>query len=102
MRGQLKLIELEDVLCLIAEHKYVTVLHRGGQTLIEDSLKSLENEFPEHFLRVHRRALVGIAHIAGLGKNEEGQAVIRLHNNEQELVISRRNLSAVRKLLKKL
>jgi len=102
VRGQLKLIELEDVFCLIAEHKYVTVTHRDGETLIEDSLKSLEAEFREHFLRVHRRALVGIRHIAGLGKNEDGQTVIRLHETDHELVISRRNLSAVRKTLKQL
>ncbi len=102
VRGALELVEIDDVLCLIAEHKYVTVVHRNGETIVEESLKALEAEFPDRFLRIHRNALVGIQHIAGLGKNDNGQAIIRLHRSQRELEISRRNLSAVRKALKQL
>src|SRR5690606_41220464 len=45
--GSLRLIPLEDVHFLQAEEKYVVVGHAGGEHLIEESLKSLEEERSE-------------------------------------------------------
>ena len=58
MSDRLQLVPVEEVRYLKAEHKYVTVGHPDGQLLIEDSLSSLEEEFGERFLRVHRNALI--------------------------------------------
>jgi two-component system response regulator AlgR len=49
--GQLKLIPVEDVNYFQADQKYVCVHHGGGQDLIDDSLKSLEEEFGDDFVR---------------------------------------------------
>ena len=43
---------------LQAEEKYVVVHHARGEDLIEESLKSLEEEFGERFVRIHRNCLV--------------------------------------------
>lgn len=102
VRGNLKLVPVENVIYLQAEDKYVTVRHPEGELLIEDSLTSLEKEFGERFLRIHRNALVARAHLAGLRKNQEGQPVVTLKDLDDTLEVSRRNLPAVRQVIKTL
>jgi two-component system response regulator AlgR len=102
VRGNLVLVPIEDVIFLMAEHKYVTVAHSGGEVLIEEALKALEEEFSEHFLRIHRNALVAKDRIAALEKEAGGTVIIRLHGSEQTLEVSRRNLPAVRKVVKQI
>src|SRR5690606_33094178 len=58
LRGSLRLIPIDEVRYLQAEEKYVVVHHARGQDLIEESLKSLEEEFGERFVRIHRNCLV--------------------------------------------
>ena len=55
---QLILIELNNVSRFHADQKYVRVHHSGGEHLIDESLKALEREFPDRFVRIHRSALV--------------------------------------------
>ncbi|HET6603654.1 MAG TPA: response regulator transcription factor, partial [Xanthomonadaceae bacterium] len=52
LRGSLRLIPIEDVHYLQAEEKYTVVHHARGEDLIEESLKSLEQEFGDRFLRI--------------------------------------------------
>lgn len=98
-RDELKLIPIEDVVCFVAEQKYTTLRHAGGEALIEESLKSLEEEFRERFLRVHRNSLVAIAHIMGIERNSEGHLVVRLSGGGT-LAVSRRLASEVAKRLR--
>jgi hypothetical protein len=58
LRGSLRLIPLDDIHYLQAEEKYVVVHHARGEDLIEESLKSLEEEFASRFIRIHRNCLV--------------------------------------------
>ena len=102
VRGNLVLVPIEEVIFLMAEHKYVTVAHSGGEVLIEEALKALEDEFSEHFLRIHRNALVAVNRIAALEKGGSGKVLIRLHGSEQTLEVSRRNLPSVRKIVKQI
>jgi two-component system response regulator AlgR len=99
-RGRLQMVPIEDVLYLQAEHKYVTVRHRSGHLLIDESLKSLEDEFPDIFLRIHRNALVARRHLAELTKNGDGTSVARLRGCEERLPVSRRHLPDVRRWLR--
>ena len=103
VHGELKLIPLSDVNYFHADHKYVRVHHDGGQDLIDDSLKSLEQEFSASFVRIHRSALVAVKKIDALVKTSDGQHQLRLRvetANADELLISRRHLSDVRRRLK--
>ncbi len=102
VRGDLKLVPVENVVYLQAEHKYVTVRHAGGELLIEDSLTTLEEEFGDRFLRIHRNALVAPTFLAGLEKNDRGHPVVILKGVDDRLEVSRRNLPAVRQVIKSL
>ena len=99
-RGNLELIPLTEVLYLQADHKYVTVRSRTLQILIEESLKSLEEEFAGCFLRIHRNALVAVAAIRGLEKDAEGHCYVVLDGVDERLEVSRRMLPEVRKRIK--
>ena len=59
-REGLQLIPLEAVQYFLADQKYTTVRHVNGEDLIEDSLRLLETEFGNAFVRIHRNALVAV------------------------------------------
>jgi two-component system response regulator AlgR len=95
-RDGLKLLKLEEVVCLIAEQKYTTVKHTGGEDLIDDSLRQLEAEFGNRFIRVHRSALVNRDYIEAIERNAEGQHQIRLRGREERMPVSRRLASELK------
>jgi two-component system, LytTR family, response regulator AlgR len=101
-RGAITLIAVEHVRLLVADQKYVTVYHRDGEALIDDSLKSLEEEFPQRFLRVHRNALVATDYVTALERDGEGQYFVRVADIEQTVKVSRRLLGVVKDALKQL
>ena len=101
--GQLKLIPVKDVDYFRADQKYVCVHHTHGQDLIDESLKSLETEFADNFVRIHRGAVVAVDKIERLEKTADDKHHIVLRSNPQpddELIISRRHLADVRRRLK--
>jgi two-component system response regulator AlgR len=101
-RGNLQLVPVEEIRFFRAEHKYVTVHAADGQeVLIEESLKSLEEEFGDRFVRIHRSMLVGQAFIAGLGRTSDARWQLRLSGIDEPLEISRRHLAEVRRRLKR-
>lgn len=101
-RGDLELIPIDDVRFLQADQKYITVNHRGGEDLIEDSLRQLEEEFSDHFFRIHRNALVAYRYLAGLERNPDGSLQVRIRDCEVLLDVSRRHAAAVRELVRRL
>ena len=116
VRGELKLIPLSEVLYFHADQKYVTVHHLTGEDLIDDSLKSLEDEFADRFVRIHRKALVAVAKIDALRKTADGRTEVELRgtrasrsggssgrdrssdgSDDARLIVSRRHLPNVRR-----
>lgn len=102
VRGEMKLVPISSISHFLADAKYVEVHYDGGEVLIEDSLISLEEEFGDRFVRVHRNCLVSRERIEGLGKNAVGETVVRLRGGHETLEVSRRNLPQLRKLLREL
>lgn len=100
VRGSLQLIGVNDVLYFMADQKYVTVRHLGGEVLIEESLKSLEQEFGPRLVRIHRNALVARQYLEGMERLDGGRYVARLRDLDEGLEISRRHLAQVRQMLK--
>ncbi|NHO85503.1 response regulator transcription factor [Pseudoteredinibacter isoporae] len=98
-RRGVELIPLEDIFYFLADQKYVTVYHRGGETLIDDTLKELESEFEASFIRIHRNALVARSYIEGMERAPEGHYVMRLRDSEEKPVVSRRHVSKIRAML---
>lgn len=95
-REGLRLIPVEEVLYFFAEQKYTTVKHLKGEDLIEDSLRSLEEEFGPSFVRIHRNALVSVRYLEGIDRNTEGQYFVRLRGCQAPLQVSRRMASELR------
>lgn len=95
-----KLIPIHQVLYFQADHKYVTVHHRQGEVIIEESLKSLETELEFLFVRIHRNALVALGAVDGLHKTPEGRFEVILENDTARLEVSRRHLASLRRMLK--
>jgi two-component system response regulator AlgR len=103
VQDQLKLIAIDDITRFHADQKYVRVHHSGGENLIDESLKALETEFAGQFVRIHRGALVSIAHIESIGRVADGQMLVVLRNTPEDadgLIISRRHLADVKRQLK--
>jgi two-component system response regulator AlgR len=88
---QLKLVSVADVLYFAADQKYVTMRHRGGRELIDESLRALEQEFAPDFIRIHRNSLVARQHISVVERGPEGQLAVRLKDCEEVLPVSRRH-----------
>ncbi|WP_293645900.1 LytR/AlgR family response regulator transcription factor [Thiolapillus sp.] len=98
-RGGVQRIALSDVYYFRADSKYVMVRHGGGESLLEDSLVSLEKRFPQELLRIHRSMLVRTAVISGLVKNLDGGVQVVFADIDDRLDVSRRHVPAVRRLL---
>ncbi len=101
-QGKVRLIPLDEVVYFMADQKYITVRHLGGEVLIEDSLKSLLEEFPEQFLRVHRNAIVAKNYLLALEKDLIGPYRLRLRGIEDKVEVSRRHVAKVRNEMKQL
>jgi two-component system, LytTR family, response regulator AlgR len=86
----LRLLRVEDVICMLAEDKYTTVHHTEGIDLIDDSLRALEIEFAERFLRVHRGALVNRDFIESVTRDAAGTHLVHLRGVAEPLPVSRR------------
>jgi two-component system response regulator AlgR len=102
MGGNLQLVPSENIYYFQAEQKYVSVHHTEGQLLIDDSLKSLEDEYGDRFLRVHRNSLVALDYVEGLEKDTEGKYQIRFRNIDNRIEVSRRMVAATRRRLKEM
>ncbi len=96
LRGNLRLIPLEDVFYLQAEEKYVVVHHVHGEDLIEESLRSLEEEFGTRFVRIHRNCLVSRERLQELRRTAAGQVQAVLRGVAQPLEVSRRCVAALK------
>lgn len=99
-RAGVELVPVDGVRYFLADHKYVTVRHNGGEDLIEDSLRKLETEFGDRFVRIHRRALVARDRLVGVEKGSDGRVYAVLADSDDRLEISRRHLPRVRSLLR--
>ena len=80
----------------------MVVHHANGEDLIEESLRSLETEFGERFLRIHRNCLVARDAVVELRREPDGQSVVLLRNVDQPLEVSRRCVAHVRDTLQRL
>lgn len=100
VRGEPVRIALDDVICLVAEEKYVVAHRAGDQLLLDDSLRQLEETYPEHLIRLHRNCLVPANRLVGLKTLADGRVLARLAGTDFSPEVSRRNLPALRKLLR--
>jgi two-component system response regulator AlgR len=96
----LRQIYLDDIYYFQAEQKYVTVKYKGGEVLIEDSLKNLETRFADYFIRIHRNALISKQQLTAIRKDQQGRYLAELKDLGEKIEVSRRHVALVRKFLK--
>ncbi|HEY6530426.1 MAG TPA: LytTR family DNA-binding domain-containing protein [Cellvibrionaceae bacterium] len=101
-RRGVELILIDDISSFVADQKYVTVRHKGMETLIDDTLKDLEDEFAGRFIRIHRNCLVAIHLIEKLERISGGQYELQLKDTHYRPVVSRRHVAGVKELLSNL
>jgi two-component system response regulator AlgR len=89
--SELRLIPVEDVFYFSAGQKYVTVRHRGGSDLIDESLRALAGEFTPEFVRIHRNSLVGVHHVSAVERSADGHYLVRFKDCAETLPVSRRH-----------
>ena len=99
-RGRVLLVPVHEVIYLRAELKYTTLRTSEHEYLIEDSLNSIEQEFGERFLRLHRNCLVNPHYLLGYQKGGDGeqQWVALLKGIPETLAVSRRQLHLLKNL----
>ena len=102
LRGSLRLIPVDDVRYLQAEEKYVVVHHARGEDLIEESLKSLEDEFGDRFVRIHRNCLVARHELVELRRGLDGHVHAILRHGDRPLEVSRRCVTQLRDTIRNL
>lgn len=105
-RGRMILVPIDEVIYLRAELKYVTIRTASREHLTEESLTSLETEFGERFVRIHRSTLVAKKSIHGFqrvrgeiaedGESGEGHWEVLLKELPERLPISRRQWPTVK------
>jgi two-component system response regulator AlgR len=100
VHGTLRLLPVAEVRCLLASEKYVTAVLPEADVLLDESLKALEAEFGPRFVRVHRNALVALAHVQALEGAGLGRCRVRLAGVAAAPEVSRRLLPWVRARLK--
>lgn len=100
VREGLELIPVADIFFFHADQKYTTVRYRDGEVLIDESLKSLETEFAPEFVRIHRNALVGLAHLQSIERDAQGRHFAIIRDCDERLAVSRRHAPTLRRNLR--
>lgn len=99
-RGRLLLVPVADVLYFRADLKYVTARTVDREYLLDETLTQLEQEFGEHFLRLHRAVLVAKPALAGFEKaasdDAEAYGWALLRGVPEKLPVSRRQWALAR------
>lgn len=95
------LIPIKKILLLQAEQKYVTAYLANSEAVLSDTLKEIEVEFADLFVRVHRNALVARNAIEGLSM-VDGHLRVSVRDINIKPVVSRRLESKLRQLLPEL
>lgn len=99
-RGKVRLIPVEDILFLKAELKYTTIKTIDKEYLTEEPLIGLEEEFGDHFVRIHRNCLIPRAKLRGFerDRSEEHGWVAIVEGVQEKLPVSRRQWAHIRDL----
>ena len=102
-RGRTLRVPVSEVLYLKAELKYITVRTAAATYVLDDSLAQLAERLPPRFVRIHRNAMVARDAIRALVRQHdpvEGDGwAVRLAGLEETLMVSRRQVAALRESL---
>jgi len=88
-RDTVRLIAVDDVLYFQSDHGYTRVVTRDGESLIQRSLRELQDELdPSSFWPIHRSTIVNANAIAGVTRDLGGRVSVSLKSRAERLRVS--------------
>ena len=91
-------VSIDDILYFRSMDKHILAgMKSGAETIVDYSLKELQERFCEQFVRAHRSALVNVKYLETLYKDEVGHYSLTLEYAQRVFPVSRRHLSEVRR-----
>jgi DNA-binding LytR/AlgR family response regulator len=98
-RDSVRLIAVDDVLYFQADMGYTRVVTPDGDTLIQRSLKELQEQLdPTYFWPIHRSTIVNANAIAGVTRDLRGRVFARLKSRAEKLPVSEAHEHLFRKM----
>lgn len=91
-----EMIPFDHIYYFQADQKYLTVHHKSGETLSDQTLKELEQTYGNKLIRTHRNSLVNARHVEALCKGADGKYYIRIKRTHEKVPVSRRLVSEVK------
>ena len=92
-------IALDEIRAFTAEDKCTLVHAVNAQAMTDEPLKSIEAEFGDRFVRIHRNALASRYHLKSLFTDRADVARVEIEGVDLQPEVSRRNHTQVKKLL---
>ncbi|MFK5947925.1 MAG: response regulator transcription factor [Methylococcales bacterium] len=103
-KGKTSRIDIENICYFSADQKYIQVIYiinnQIKKSLIDETLKHLEKDFRNIFIRVHHKTLVKISLLDTLTHQSGGKYLLKLKNIDSSIEVSRRHAGEVKNLLK--
>lgn len=91
-------IAIAEVEYVIAENKYTHAFSQQKSLILDTTLKQLEQDYPQKFIRIHRHTIVDKHLVEKLCKIGN-QPVVYLKGIDKSFEVSRRHLKEVKQLL---
>ena len=95
---EMERLPLTEVYYFRAEQKYVSLFSRRGERIVDESLNSLEQRFPDQLIRVHRNTLVYRPRVVKLTRDIKGGFWLTVESVCDPLRVSRRHAMGLRRL----
>ncbi|HKL52564.1 MAG TPA: LytTR family DNA-binding domain-containing protein [Wenzhouxiangellaceae bacterium] len=92
-------IALDEIRAFTAEDKCTLVHAVSAKAVMDDPLKSIEAEFGDRFVRIHRNALASRYHLRSLFSDRADVVRVEIEGIDLQPEVSRRNQTLVKKLL---
>ncbi len=102
VQGNLVLMDVSDVVFFQSDQGYTRVVSADNELLIEDSLRTLEEEFEDSFVRIHRNALVAVSKVSEIARDGKGNQHVSMKGIEETLPVSRRMVGGLRRRIRQL
>lgn len=86
---KITLVDVDNVAWIKAEDKYVEIGEKNGKShLLSKTLKQLESELPESFIRIHRSYIINRDYVYEIHKYFKGRYVFKLNDTDRSSITS--------------
>ena len=103
--GRLELVPVDAIKAFRADQKYVQMLYEQDgevhESLLDETLKDLEQEFATEFMRIHRNTLVRVTCIDSMTPAGGATHQVNLQGVSEALPVSRRHYSELKERLQR-